>query len=48
MSGDDVKAANTFEHPNRVVPLKLAGGILDGPTHTLSLPPSSFTVINCK
>ena len=48
MSGEDMKAANTFEHPNQVVSVKLAGGKVEDKTYTLSLPPGSFTVLNCK
>lgn len=48
LSGSDAKAANTFEQPNAVVPVQLAGGKLDGNTHTLALPPLSFTVVTYR
>ena len=46
IAGADVKAANTFEHPNTIVPRQIAGGPMDGNTLSLQLPPLSFTVVN--
>jgi len=46
--GTDVKAANTFENPNQIVPQKIDGVQMDGDTQTLNVPPLSFTVISYK
>ena len=46
IAGSDVKAANTFEHPDTVVPRQIAGGQMDGNKLSLQLPPLSFTVVN--
>jgi len=46
IAGSDVKAANTFEHPNTIVPRQIAGGPMDGNKLSLQLPPLSFTVVN--
>ena len=46
--GTDVKAANTFENPNQIVPQKINGVQMDGDTQTLNVPPLSFTVISYK
>ena len=41
----DVKAENTFENPNNIVPVQLPGGpVVDG-KYTLRLPPLSFTTV---
>jgi alpha-N-arabinofuranosidase len=46
IAGSDVKAANTFEHPDTIVPRQLTGGPMDGNTQSLQLPPLSFTVVS--
>lgn len=48
MGGTDVKAANTFEQPNTVVPRALDDYSLDGNKLTLALPPLSFTAIETR
>jgi alpha-L-arabinofuranosidase len=45
LSGDDVKAENTFENPNRIVPVALPGGPVTDGRYTLALPPLSFTTV---
>ena len=45
MAHSDVKAANSFEHPDTVVPVTLPGMPVNNNKVTLSLPPLSFTVI---
>jgi alpha-N-arabinofuranosidase len=46
IAGSDVKAANTFEHPNTIIPRQIASGQMDGNKLSLQLPPLSFTVVN--
>jgi len=48
IAGTDVKAANTFEHPNTIVPRQLVGGRMDGNKLSLQLPPLSFTVVGAS
>ena len=45
LAGDDVKAANTFEQPNRLAARRLDAPALDDGTLALSLPPLSFTAL---
>jgi len=45
LSGTDPKAANTFENPNRIVPVSVAAPTVSDKRATLVLPPLSFTVI---
>lgn len=45
IAGLDVKAANTFEHPDTIVPRRITGSQIDGNKLSLQLPPLSFTVI---
>ncbi len=45
LTGDDLKAVNTFEAPNRVAPRPLDAPE-PGRTMTLKLPPASYTVLN--
>lgn len=45
LAGVDPKAANTFDHPNRVVPTKLANVSVSDGKVSLALPPLSFTVL---
>jgi alpha-N-arabinofuranosidase len=44
LTGTDLKAFNTFEQPDKVVPAKL-DGITAGSKMTLKLPPRSYTVV---
>jgi alpha-N-arabinofuranosidase len=46
LTGPDVKATNTYEHPDAVVPHPVAGVQMDGNTLSLALPPLSFTVVS--
>jgi len=46
IAGSDVKAANTFEHPDTIVPRQITGDQMDGNKLSLQLPPLSFTVVN--
>ena len=46
IAGDDPKAANTFDNPDRITPKTLTGLKLDGATLALQLPPLSFTVVS--
>ena len=41
----DVKAANTYEHPDTIAPVTLPGMVVDGGKVTVALPPLSFTVV---
>jgi alpha-N-arabinofuranosidase len=45
VAGTDVKAENTFENPDNIVPVQLPGGPVTEGKFTLSLPPLSFTTI---
>ncbi|OQA46012.1 MAG: Intracellular exo-alpha-(1-_5)-L-arabinofuranosidase [Chloroflexi bacterium ADurb.Bin325] len=45
IAGTDVKAENTFEQPERIVPAQLAGGPIVDHRYTLVLPPLSFTTV---
>jgi alpha-L-arabinofuranosidase len=45
LTGDDLKAVNTFENPRRVVPAPLEAP-RPGRTMTLKLPPASYSVLN--
>ena len=45
ISGTDPKAANTFAHPDRIVPRTLPGLPVTSGMATLTLPPLSFTVL---
>lgn len=45
LTGNDLKAFNTFEAPRRVVPQALAAPV-PGPRMTLTLPPRSYTVLH--
>jgi alpha-L-arabinofuranosidase len=46
IAGSDVKAANTFEQPNTIVPRQIAGSQMDGNKLSLQLPLLSFTVVS--
>ncbi|MBN1889618.1 MAG: alpha-N-arabinofuranosidase [Thermoflexales bacterium] len=46
IAGSDVKAANTFEHPDTIVARQVTGGQMDGNKLSLQLPPLSFTVVS--
>ncbi|HQI84394.1 MAG TPA: alpha-L-arabinofuranosidase C-terminal domain-containing protein [Anaerolineae bacterium] len=46
VAGTDVKAVNTYEHPNTIVSRQIAVGPMDGNSLTLHLPPLSFTAIS--
>ncbi len=46
--GTDPKAANTFEHPNQIVPVQAALPTISDKTATLVLPPLSFTAIDAS
>jgi alpha-N-arabinofuranosidase len=46
LAGADVKAVNTYEHPNTVVPHPVSGCQMDGNKSSLNLPPLSFTVVS--
>lgn len=46
IAGTDVKATNTFEQPDAIVPRQITGVQMDGNTLTLRLPPLSFTVVS--
>jgi alpha-N-arabinofuranosidase len=45
LTGDDLKAVNSFENPRRVVPAPLEAP-RPGRTMTLKLPPASYSVLN--
>jgi alpha-L-arabinofuranosidase len=45
LAGSDPKAANTFEHPDRLKTVQVAVPAVEGKTATLALPPLSFTVV---
>jgi alpha-N-arabinofuranosidase len=45
MAFTDLKAANSFEHPDVIVPRTLAGMAVDGNKVVMQLPPQSFTVL---
>jgi alpha-N-arabinofuranosidase len=45
LTGDDLKAVNTFENPRRVAPAPLEAP-RPGRTMTLKLPPASYSVLN--
>jgi alpha-N-arabinofuranosidase len=45
LCGMDPKAANTFDHPNAIVPEDLPPPQINGGATTLMLPPLSFTVL---
>jgi alpha-N-arabinofuranosidase len=46
LAGSDVKAINSFEHPDTIVARQIAGGKMDGNKLCLQLPPLSFTVVS--
>jgi alpha-N-arabinofuranosidase len=46
VAGSDVKAINSFEHPDTIVARQIAGGKMDGNKLCLQLPPLSFTVVS--
>ncbi len=48
VAGTDVKAVNTYEHPDTVVSRQIAVGPIEGNTLSLRLPPLSFTVISTR
>ncbi len=48
VAGADVKAVNTYEHPDTVISRQIAVGPIEGNTLTLRLPPLSFTVISTR
>lgn len=48
LAGMDPKAANTFERPETVVPIRLPGFEIKDKTTTLIVPPLSFTTLVCK
>jgi alpha-L-arabinofuranosidase len=48
VTGSDVKAVNTYAHPDTVIARQIAPGQMDGNTLTLHLPPLSFTVISTR
>lgn len=48
LTGSDVKATNTFEHPDTIVPHQVTDLRLDGRKLALQLPPLSFTVIGAR
>lgn len=45
LTGTDVKAENTFEQPDRIVPAQHAGGPVTDGKYLLVLPPLSFTTV---
>jgi alpha-N-arabinofuranosidase len=45
IAGTDLKAVNSFEQPNTIVPQQLDDLTVDNGKLTLSLPPLSFTVV---
>jgi alpha-N-arabinofuranosidase len=45
LAGSHVKAANSFEQPDTIVPRQLPGGPIHDGRLTLELPPLSFTVV---
>ncbi len=45
LTGPDVRAENTFEQPDRIVPSQQAGGPVTDGKYTLVLPPLSFTTV---
>ncbi len=48
VAGTDVKAVNTYEHPDTVVSRQITVGPIEGNTLSLRLPPLSFTVISTR
>ncbi|MBN2391465.1 MAG: alpha-N-arabinofuranosidase [Anaerolineae bacterium] len=46
LTGSDVKAVNTYEHPDTVVPHPVGGCQMDNNKLSLSLPPLSFTAVS--
>ncbi len=46
--GSDVKAVNTYEHPNTIVARQITVGQMDGNKLTVQLPPLSFTVVSAS
>jgi alpha-L-arabinofuranosidase len=48
LSGTDPKAANSFENPDRIVPVSVPVPSISGNTATLTLPPLSFTAIDAR
>ncbi len=46
LAGNDPKAANTFDHPNRIVPVQVALPTICDKGATLAVPPLSFTAIS--
>ena len=48
MCGDDPKACNSFEDPNRIVPLKMDALAINDHCLSLMLPPLSFTVLDTR
>ena len=48
LDGDDVKASNTRENPNRVVPRNLDNAKIDGETLFVNIPKLSWNVIRLE
>ncbi|MFN8377798.1 MAG: alpha-N-arabinofuranosidase [Anaerolineae bacterium] len=48
IAGDDPKAANTFEQPNRIVPRSISAPVADGQVTTFHVPPLSFAVLEAE
>jgi len=48
VAGADVKAVNTYEHPDAIISRQITVGPMDGNTLSLRLPPLSFTVVNTR
>ncbi|HKV26213.1 MAG TPA: alpha-N-arabinofuranosidase [Candidatus Acidoferrum sp.] len=48
LTGSDLKASNTFDSPNRVVPRQGTGVTSAGGQPTVELPPRSYTVVRWK
>jgi alpha-N-arabinofuranosidase len=48
IAGEDPKAVNTFDAPEAIVPVALAGGRVDAGRFGLRLPPLSFTVLEVE
>src|SRR5512136_787736 len=46
VAGSDIKAANTFEHPDTIVARQVTHGKMEGGKLSLDLPPLSFTVVS--
>jgi alpha-N-arabinofuranosidase len=48
MAGDDPKAVNSWEEPNRIVAKEVSVPMADNGRSTINLPPLSFTVLTTR